>query len=762
VGSTALLAILLPICLIVLVLLLLVLYLRFDRQRATTAASLKEIGGELRVLSQVAEHTENAVMITDERGRLTWVNAAFVALTGWTLAEVLGHTPGSLLQGSGTDRPLVDSMRQALREERGFLVEVTNYHRGGRELRLSLNVEPIRDDAGRLTNFIAVAVDVTSRFETEENLRAAKRAADETAAEKVAFLATMSHEMRTPLNAILGLANLLETTGLTSTQGEYVSGLLIGGRALLAQVNNMLTYSALESGRTQLVGLPVDLRALLRRCTARFEPQATARGLELGCTLDPRVPDLVVTDEQRLEQVMTNLLDNAIKFTRSGSVQAQLRLGPEPVSGALVPIVLSVVDTGIGIPERRLASLFQPFQRGASAATKAHSGAALGLATSSALARHLGGQLEVASIEGEGSTFTVRLAVPVAGGLPNRPTDGPSGSADFNDTKDKDTDLSGLRVLVVEDDPVNQRVAVELLGQLGISPALANDGVEALELLQHQPFDVLFLDINMPRLDGVSTAGQIRRRQDLNPQPALIALTANALPGDQQRFQAAGMSDYLTKPVTQEDIARALHRYLRSAKLPGSSLVSGSGPDATSSAVAMTAPVSASWPVASPTAKPYAPRPRNRPPINLDGLQSTLGDLSDAFIQEIVTLFVTQSEERLSTFRTQLAAGDRVGLKSTAHAIQGSAANVHAGEVRRLAAGVEDRMGRPGEQIDAGTADRLEAAVARVQAWLSARYDQPAPPPLPAQPPQPPQPAEPAEPAADPDPESSAPPMTRR
>lgn len=505
--------------------------------------------------SVAVQTTDNLVVITDVEGRIEWVNDAFTRHTGYALEEVTGMSPGLLLQGPDTDPDTVAYMRAQLEAHEPFSCEVLNYDRRGEGYWILLDVRPIVED-DRTTGFVAVQTDVTKRRETEDALRHAKETAEETAESKQRFLASMSHEIRTPLNAVLGLTELLLGTELRPEQRAYVSTAHQSGRHLLAIVNDILDFSALESGQVETESTPADIRAVLTDVCAMLQPKADRRGLALSWTAEEGVPTNICTDETRLRQVLINLVGNGLKFTDVGSVRVTARFRPDgrpadtdgTVGGDLV---LEVRDTGLGIPEDRMERIFTAFAQADASTTRTHGGTGLGLAICSRIAQRLGGRIDLSSTLGEGSVFTFSIPargcdrsaeeLRAAGGLEEAPA--LPGPAD-------------LAVLLAEDDVVNRLVAVHMLRRLGVEADVATDGVEALSSMAARDYDVVFMDVNMPHMDGLEATRLQRERP--GHQPRIVALTANAAEGDRDRMLAAGMDDYLSKPYTLESLERIL------------------------------------------------------------------------------------------------------------------------------------------------------------------------------------------------------------
>ncbi len=520
---------------------------RLHRQREAAVAELRAVNAELRTHAMVVRTTDNLVVITDPEGRVEWVNDALCQVTGYRAEEFVGRKPGDLLQGPDTDPATVAEMAEAVRSRRSFSVEVLNYTKAGEAYWVAVEAHPVFDDDGVPSHFIAIESVVTERRALEENLRTARDTAVSLAEEKAAFLATMSHEIRTPLNAVLGVTSLLAETELDPEQDEYVATAERSGKLLLALVNDILDFSALESGRVEFERQPVELRKLTDDVAGLFATDAEQRGLRLPVRIADDVPAWVATDCGRIRQVLVNLVGNGLKFTHHGEVAVEVSLAPTG-SAAAPRIRFTVRDTGIGIPLDRQQRIFQPFTQVDPSTTRRYGGSGLGLSICALIADRLGGTLTLASAPGEGSAFVFEVPVAAA-----------SGPAPDAEDQRRAPIPADLRVLIAEDEPVNRMVALKLLRKLGVQADVAEDGVEAVELAGRQHYDIVLMDVHMPRLDGISATAELRRAgADGAARPRIVALTANALPGDRERFLLAGMDDYLSKPVTVEGLAGVL------------------------------------------------------------------------------------------------------------------------------------------------------------------------------------------------------------
>ncbi|MDN3524059.1 ATP-binding protein [Halomonas sabkhae] len=369
---------------------------------------------------------------------------------------------------------------------------------------------------------------------------------------KSEFLATVSHEIRTPLNGVIGMSELLTEHDLPSDARHYADTIHDSAQRLLELINDILDFSKIEAGRLDLEARSLPLDELLSGATSLFAPHAEARGIQLTTWIDPELPSHVVSDPGRLRQILLNLLSNAIKFTDQGEVRvsAFVAEGDE--------LAIEVVDSGCGIEPERQAQLFEPFHQGDPSTARRFGGTGLGLAICKRLVEALGGRIGMHSQEGLGSRCWVRL--PLVAGV-EEVEDAALGTAD-----DDNSALQGTRLLVVEDNPVNRQVAMAMLERLGCRVSLVSSGAEALERIKTQVFDLVFMDVQMPDMDGLEVTRRLRASNGWAAEVPIVAMTAGGYGGDQARCLAAGMNGYLVKPMFQDDLQAVLRRHLLHAQ----------------------------------------------------------------------------------------------------------------------------------------------------------------------------------------------------
>ena len=396
------------------------------------------------------------------------------------------------------------------------------------------------------------------RQAAEHTRRSLERAVEEARAADAAksqFLATMSHEIRTPMNGVLGAMDLLKETALDGRQRRLVRTAAQSGESLMEILNDVLDHSKIEAGKLVLAPSPTSLHSVAMSAAALFRARAETKGLTLALQIDPEVPDGVVTDGPRLKQVLLNLLSNAVKFTERGGITLRLALQASEPSAARVRI--EVQDTGVGIPAGELDRVFQPFTQFGGTRSRLSGGTGLGLSISQRIIEALGGRIEVSSRVGGGSCFWFTLFLPLAPETPPRPSDSDFAALDSADR------MEGV-VLLVEDNEVNRLIGSEMLRSFGLDVKLANDGQQALQVLEQHRVDLVLMDIGMPVLDGHEATRRLREREQRLklPRVPVVALTAYAFESDAAKALDAGMDAHLAKPYSREQLKELVQRWL--------------------------------------------------------------------------------------------------------------------------------------------------------------------------------------------------------
>ena len=500
-------------------------------------------GLDPRIFVAIVEESPATVMITDPLGNIEYVNGKFSRLTGYARDEVIGRNPRLLK--SGVQGPEVyGNLWKTICAGSEWRGELCNRKKNGELYWELAAISAVHGPDGSIAHFLGIKEDITDRKTMEELLRQATAVAEAANRAKSRFLADMSHELRTPLNSILGFGQLMELQGserLSDKQREYLRWIREGGEHLLDMVNDVLDLSKVEAGKVQLEKSGINPGLLIRRVLTTVRTLAAKKHLRIVLSV-PEDLGILDADEVRIKQVLYNLLSNAIKFTAS-----EKRIGVEARSEAGT-LVLRVWDEGIGIPAGDLPRMFEPYMQSRSSRTG--EGTGLGLAIVKRLVELHEGTISVESSLGAGSSFTVRIPGLHPAPAPKVEAAGPAflGS-------DEVPDLAGKTALVVDDSPANRTLMERILGAFGCTVLSAASGEEALTVAAASPCDLVFMDIQLPGINGIEAMRKLRERGVRGP---FVALTAFAMKGDPERFLAEGFDGFIAKPVRIAEIVSFL------------------------------------------------------------------------------------------------------------------------------------------------------------------------------------------------------------
>ncbi|PKF62499.1 hybrid sensor histidine kinase/response regulator [Psychromonas sp. psych-6C06] len=606
-----------------------------------------EAEAELRIAAQTFESSE-AMFISDAQGNIIRVNHAFTNITGYGEQDVLGQNPKILSSGLHPTT-YYQSMWTTLVEQGKWSGEIYNKRKNGEIYPEYLNISAVKDESGETSHYIAHFMDISEQKNNEENLRKARLEAEASNESKSRFLASMSHEIRTPMNAVLGILDLLKDTQLTEKQLTLISTARDSGELLMTIINDILDFTKMDIDEKVLQLSVFDLHRLLNNCTSLLKHLADKKALNLRIEQSSDLPQFVQGDPDRIQQILINLINNAIKFTEQGEVSIIASLDSE-IDGKFI-LRIKINDTGIGIAQDNQAILFEEFTMVDQSHSRRYEGTGLGLAICKRLITLMNGEIKVCSELGKGSSFEFTIMLD---------------KADENNIQQTiervkpQKPRSNIRLLLAEDNLANQMVIKSILEFSGLQVDVVNNGYEALQAVQKSEYDIVLMDISMPEMDGMSATKAIRALSSPVSQLPIIALTAHTLSGDKERFIEAGMNDYLSKPINRSATLSCIARWTERRLEPRDETQNTAQADESDSQY-----------------------------VDESILIQLVNDTDAEIVPELIRLYVEDSEQRMQKIELAITESDIATLEFETHTIGSSAVAHGNAKLYKLARSIE-------------------------------------------------------------------------
>ncbi len=618
---------------------------------------LRTLSASKSYIDQVINSMPDALLVTTLSGMIKTINPAARVLFDDRNADCVGQPISTILpdeyfahpnpQGSTTPLPICDVFTD---------VEAACKTKAGREIPIAVSCSIVQGEIEDFQGFVYTIRDITERKQA--------------ALAKSEFLAMISHEIRTPMNAVIGMTSLLLEMTFSLQQRNYIEIIRSSGDALLTIINDILDFSKIGSGKLELEEYPFNIRTCIQESIDLLTLKAAEKNLSLSFLDSQSLPSIVIGDITRLRQILVNLLGNAIKFTSVGSVSTSA-IAREMADLSLVEIEFAIKDTGIGIAFEQRDRLFQAFSQVDSSITRRYGGTGLGLAISKRLSELMGGRIWVESQPNQGSTFYFTIVAKKVPAVPLKAAVSASKPIEESPRTDlKFAQQHPLRILLAEDHLVNQKMMVLILQNMGYQADVVSNGLEVLDALRRQPYDVILMDVQMPEMDGLAATEQICQEWTIQTRPRIVAMTANAMQRDREECLAAGMDDFLSKPIRVEPLIQALKRCRRQ--------VNSEERGVRSEEITQTA--------ASSILDREA----------LESIQSMLGGDAQEVLSELIECYLTEAPKLLQTMSDAIlsdpqgvAQADPIALRRAAHTLKSSSASLGAVTLAQLCEDVE-------------------------------------------------------------------------
>jgi len=582
---------------------------------------------------------------------IRFANQSFCEMSGYSIDEILGKNAGDLFP-AGEGKDILGRKNNLRKKGVSDAYELTVKDKNGEIKWWMISGAPRYNDLGELVGSIGIHLDITDRKALELELNEAREIAEQSVRTKEAFLANMSHEIRTPMNAIIGMGRQLEKTDLQEQQRFFLNTINMASDHLLVVINDVLDISKIEAGKLELENTGFNLSEVLQHVVRVMQPRAEEKGLELKVNLDKNIAPVLIGDSHRINQVLLNLISNAVKFTEKGGVTISVVLDEKIAQKQVVEF--SIKDTGIGISTEFVDHIFDKFSQEERATARKYGGTGLGMAITKELVELMQGHISINSKKGAGTEILIELPFQVGDS-----NDLPKANKDFSDT----ASLQGIRILLAEDNEMNRLVANTVLENYGVLITEAKNGAEAVDALTKGQYDIILMDMQMPVMNGMEATEVIRNKLKLDI--PIIALTANAIKGDSERYMAIGMNGFISKPFEENDLINAIATVLKLENLNPET-----GANKKTKAI------------------------EDKPLFSLEKLQQ-IGRGDKEFINKMIELFLQQMPETIAELQDAFEREDIHTVRKVAHKVKPMIDSLDIMSLKNVVRELENSMEKP-------------------------------------------------------------------